>query len=222
MIEHVGNASERKFRLFSVACCRRTWDVFADPRSRRAVEVAERAVEGLVSESEIMQADTAAYAAYAGEYPEGAAAVILSFGRWQTAAYAAAGTLSWQTAAQILGALGCARANRDVGPISVWGTDTEKWNQARAAEAQAQGALIREIFGNPFEPVSFSPQWRTDTAVSLARQIYEACDFSAMPILADALQDAGCDSEDVLSHCRDPKQGHVRGCWVLDLVLDKA
>jgi hypothetical protein len=49
--------------------------------------------------------------------------------------------------------------------------------------------------------------------------MYEARDFSAMPILADALQDAGCDNDDILSHCRDTKQVHVRGCWVVDLVL---
>jgi hypothetical protein len=73
--------------------------------------------------------------------------------------------------------------------------------------------------GNPFRPVSFSPDWRTDTAVSLARQMYEAREFSAMPILADALQDAGCDNDDVLAHCRDTKQVHVRGCWVVDGVL---
>jgi hypothetical protein len=66
----------------------------------------------------------------------------------------------------------------------------------------------------------FSPEWRTDTVGALARQMYEACEFSAMPILADALQDAGCDSEDVLSHCRGPGP-HVRGCWVVDLVLGK-
>jgi hypothetical protein len=83
-------------------------------------------------------------------------------------------------------------------------------------------SLVRDIFGNPFRPVTFSPEWRTDTTVSLARTMYEAREFGAMPILADALQDAGCDSEDILSHCRDPKQVHVRGCWVVDLVLDKA
>jgi hypothetical protein len=66
----------------------------------------------------------------------------------------------------------------------------------------------------------FSPEWRTDTVVAFARQMYEACEFSAMPILADALQDAGCDSEDVLSHCRGPGP-HLRGCWVVDLVLGK-
>ena len=51
--------------------------------------------------------------------------------------------------------------------------------------------------------------------------MYESRDFSAMPILADALQDAGCDSDDILSHCRDTSLPHVRGCWVVDLVLGK-
>ena len=59
----------------------------------------------------------------------------------------------------------------------------------------------------------------TDTAVAIARGMYESRDFSTMPILADALQDAGCDSADVLDHCRDPNGVHVRGCWVVDLVL---
>jgi hypothetical protein len=82
-------------------------------------------------------------------------------------------------------------------------------------------ALLRDIFGNPFRPIAFSPAWHTDTAVALARQMYESRDFSAMPILADALQDAGCDSEDILTHCRG-EGPHVRGCWVVDLVLGKA
>ncbi|MDY3553649.1 hypothetical protein R5W24_002753 [Gemmata sp. JC717] len=81
-------------------------------------------------------------------------------------------------------------------------------------------ALLRDIFGNPFRPVAFSPLWRTDTAVAIAAQMYESRDFSAMPILADALQDAGCDSDDILSHCRGGEL-HVRGCWVVDLVLGK-
>ena len=90
-------------------------------------------------------------------------------------------------------------------------------------EPAAQHAIIRDIFGNPFRPVAFSPKWRTSTAVSLARTMYDSREFSAMPILADALQDAGCDNEDVLKHCRSakPKQVHVRGCWVVDLVLGK-
>jgi hypothetical protein len=80
--------------------------------------------------------------------------------------------------------------------------------------------VVHDIFGNPFRPVTFSPAWRTDTALSLANQMYESRDFGAMPILADALQDAGCDNEDVLNHCRAPGV-HVRGCWAVDLVLGK-
>ena len=94
-------------------------------------------------------------------------------------------------------------------------------NAVLGAEAAAGGRLLRDLFGNPFRPVTFSPSWRTDTAISLAAHVYDARDFSAMPILADALQDAGCDSDDVLSHCRDATLAHARGCWVIDLVLGK-
>ncbi|MBP3958436.1 hypothetical protein J8F10_24575 [Gemmata sp. G18] len=80
---------------------------------------------------------------------------------------------------------------------------------------------MRDIFGPlSFRSVIFSPSWRTSTAVALASQMYESRDFSAMPILADALQDAGCDSAEVLDHCRGLGP-HVRGCWVVDLVLGK-
>jgi hypothetical protein len=68
--------------------------------------------------------------------------------------------------------------------------------------------------------VVFSAEWRTSTAVAIARQMYESRDFSPMPILADALQDAGCDNEDILNHSRGDGP-HVRGCWVVDLVLGK-
>ena len=88
-------------------------------------------------------------------------------------------------------------------------------------EQTAQSFLLRDIFGNPFRPVAFDPAWRTSDAVALARAMYDARNFGAMPILADALQDAGCDSADVLTHCRDANQVHVRGCWVCDLVLGK-
>ena len=101
--------------------------------------------------------------------------------------------------------------------------ENERWAarlQAICAEQVAQVPLLRDIFGNPFRPVTFSPAWRTDTALTLARQMYESRDFSAMPILADALQDAGCDSAEILDHCRGPGP-HVRGCWVVDLVLGK-
>jgi hypothetical protein len=82
-------------------------------------------------------------------------------------------------------------------------------------------SIIRDIFGTQFHPVIFSPEWRTTTVIALAQQMYGSRDFSAMPILADALQDAGCDNEDILQHCRDEKARHVRGCWVVDSVLRK-
>ncbi len=84
----------------------------------------------------------------------------------------------------------------------------------------AHRARTVDVAGNPFTSVEFLPDWRTSTAVAIAAQMYESRDFSAMPILADALQDAGCDSDTILNHCREPGM-HVRGCWVVDLVLDK-
>jgi hypothetical protein len=68
--------------------------------------------------------------------------------------------------------------------------------------------------------VTCCPEWRTSTAVAIARGMYDAREFGAMPILADALQDAGCNSEEILDHCRGPGP-HIRGCWVIDLVLGK-
>ncbi|AWM42432.1 hypothetical protein C1280_28660 [Gemmata obscuriglobus] len=79
---------------------------------------------------------------------------------------------------------------------------------------------MRDIFGNPFRPVVLNPAWRTSDALALARGIYDEGAFDRLPILADALQDAGCDSDDILNHCRGPGP-HVRGCWVVDLVLGK-
>jgi hypothetical protein len=91
---------------------------------------------------------------------------------------------------------------------------------AKDAESAAQAQLLRCIFGNPFRPVAFDPEWRTSTVVQLARGIYDDRDFDRLPILADALQDAGCNNADVLNHCRQPGP-HARGCWVVDLVLGK-
>ncbi len=82
--------------------------------------------------------------------------------------------------------------------------------------------VIRDIFGNPFRPVTVDPAWLTSDVLALARGIYAERAFDRMPILADALQDAGCDNEDVLTHCRDASAPHVRGCWVVDLVLGMA
>jgi hypothetical protein len=80
--------------------------------------------------------------------------------------------------------------------------------------------IARDVLGYPWVAVDFGPAWRTSTAVAMVRGMYESRDFFAMPILADALQDAGCDNDDVLGHCRADKP-HVRGCWVCEAVLGK-
>jgi hypothetical protein len=79
---------------------------------------------------------------------------------------------------------------------------------------------IRDIFGNPFRPIAFDPRWLTADVVGVARGIYEDRAFDRMAILTDALINAGCDSDDVLSHCRNGGP-HVRGCWVVDRILEK-
>ena len=81
-----------------------------------------------------------------------------------------------------------------------------------------QRCLIHCIF--PFHVIPIDPSWLTSTVIALAQQIYEARDFSAMPILADALQDSGCDNPQILEHCRGPGP-HTRGCWVVDALLGK-
>ncbi|MBL8798455.1 MAG: hypothetical protein JNM56_31460 [Planctomycetia bacterium] len=81
--------------------------------------------------------------------------------------------------------------------------------------------LLRDIFGNPFRPVAVEPTWLTSTVASLAQAIYDERAFDRLPILADALEDAGCDNADILNHCRQPGE-HVRGCWCVDLVLGKS
>jgi hypothetical protein len=80
--------------------------------------------------------------------------------------------------------------------------------------------LLHCVGGRPFRPVIVDHCWLTSTVVGLARSIYDERGFDRMPALADALEQAGCDSEEILSHCRQPGV-HVRGCWVLDLILGK-
>jgi hypothetical protein len=78
--------------------------------------------------------------------------------------------------------------------------------------------LVRDVFGNPFQSAEIAPAWRTEVVVAMARGMIDRGDYFPMPVLADALEDAGCANEAVLSHCRGPGP-HVRGCWVLEAVL---
>lgn len=81
-------------------------------------------------------------------------------------------------------------------------------------------SVIREMFGNPFRPVNVDPAWITTTVKQIATGIYDEKAFDRMPILADALEESGCTDEVILNHCRQPGT-HVRGCWVIDLLLSK-
>ncbi|QEL17583.1 hypothetical protein [Limnoglobus roseus] len=190
MLEYlIGRVSVRKQRLFACACCRRIWHLLADPRSRHAVETAERFVDGDVTTGEIEAAMTAADDAADDAHGPGSEAA--------------------EAAADVIADVrGCAIAAASAG------------DQQRRVERFAQSVLLRDIFGNAFRPVTFSPDWLTPTAVDLAEVIYEDRAFDRLPILADALQDAGCEDADVLGHCRSDGP-HVRGCWVVDGVLGK-
>jgi hypothetical protein len=91
------------------------------------------------------------------------------------------------------------------------------WAQERAAQA----ALLRDILGNPFRPVKPASdwlKWNNGTIPALVRSIYEARAFDQLPLLADALEDAGCTNPVILDHCREPAE-HAPGCWLLDALL---
>jgi len=96
------------------------------------------------------------------------------------------------------------------------GLHEERWN----AERRMQCFLLREVFGNPFRPAAIDPSWLTSTVTQLAQAIYDDRAFDRMPILADALEDAGCTDTSILEHCRGGGV-HARGCWVVDLLLGK-
>lgn len=102
------------------------------------------------------------------------------------------------------------------------------WSSAMLASSHALGAglsgqaqcgLLGDLFGAP-SGLAIDASWLTSTVVKLAEGLYESRDFAAMPILADALQDAGCEEAHVLDHCRKTHV-HVRGCWVIDSVLGR-
>jgi hypothetical protein len=203
------DATERKTRLFADACCRRLARFLAAERSRNAIEVSDLYADGLASEEQLITAVSEADA----KGPD--VGVRHAIGRVGLTAAKAVIFLTPDLFVNdvLIGVIHTM--------VSAGGTSPhEAAREAYRSESEAHASLLRDIFGNFFRPVTVDPSWLTSTAVSLAKQMYDARDFSAMPILADALQDAGCDSADVLDHCRGPGP-HVRGCWVVDLVLGK-
>ena len=114
------------------------------------------------------------------------------------------------------------QASNRAGPVPDGITRSHRWHDefqaAYFAAIRPKADLIRCVFQNPHCPLAFPLKWRTSAVVDLARTMYESRDFAAMPILADALEEAGCEDADILTHCRGDGP-HVRGCWVVDGIL---
>jgi hypothetical protein len=94
------------------------------------------------------------------------------------------------------------------------------WVTRETGEKEAHAGLLRDLFGNPFRPVSVDAGRLTPSVVMLASAIYDDRAFDRLPILADALEEAGCQNDEILAHCRQAGE-HVRGCWPVDLILGK-
>ena len=183
--------SGRKLRLAAVACCRRIWHLLTDERSRAAVDAAEKYAEKIITSSDAM------------EY-EGPASDVCDGSReyGSEPGHAAAVCLAlWAP--------------------THWGTfQVLQWTREQVGRKD-QMEILDCVFGIPYRrPALCNPSWLTSTVLALATGIYEEKAFDRLPILADALQDAGCDSEEFLDHLQQPGE-HGRGCWPLDLILGK-
>ncbi len=181
--------SDRKLRLFAVACCRMIWHEMNEP-SRQAVDATERFADGVITD-EVREAAQRSAAMGLGRTTRSPAS---------RAAHACAGSKPLLAAIEV--------SNHAVGAGNLRPQREEQWQ------------LVRDIIGNPFRPVTLDPSWLTSTVTALAEGIYADRAFDRLPILADALQDAGCENPDVLDHCRGPGP-HVRGCFVVDLLTGR-
>jgi hypothetical protein len=193
--------SVRKERLFAVACSRS--EFIQDERLYKAIEVVERCADGLATEDEVREAREAATGMPSGPQRELALALAV-FGLDEsrhpsTVVHSA----QWVEMAHL---------PRDpLGHIN---------RPAQQKIWRIQANLLRDVFGNPFRPVAVDPGWRTSDVVSVAEAIYTDRAFDGLPVLADALEEAGCDNREILNHCRQPAK-HVLGCWAVDLLLGK-
>ena len=194
--------SDRKARLYAVECCRLVWPLLTHASFKEAVETAERFADGLASDEERSGAW--------GSAGMGDAATSLS-DRERNANW-------WADSAAESAASGCRADGYYYKTAALVSRETLT---AMPGCLSSQLSIFRCIAGNPFQPHVCDPIWRTLTALAISKQMYDTRDFGPMPILADALQDAGCESGDILSHCRGSIT-HVRGCWVVDLLLGKA
>lgn len=195
-----GQASRRQLRLFTAACCRRIWNLLTEDWCRRAIELSELLADGLVSARQLDELLPRSLSGWAA-----------------TAAYDATIDCRVEDALRATDAAANAAANASAGADEV---PVEDWKAARSNERRMQAATLRDIFGSPFRPTTLDPTCLTPTVKHLAEAIYEERAFDRMPILADALEDAGCTQQDILRHLRGGGE-HCRGCWPLDLVLGR-
>ena len=207
MLEYLrGKASDRKLRLFGVACCRRMWNLLSNKYSRKALTIAERYADDEVSKEKLGFAWGDARRAAQVEHRQDRET--------------ADGTAMWAVALLCEADIG--RALMAVGLVAR--CEAYPIDPSRLADTQReQSSLLRCIFGNPFRPASIASSWLTwndATVRKIAQSIYDHRAFDRLPILADALTDAGCNNADILTHCRSDG-AHVRGCWVVDLLLSR-
>lgn len=204
-----GRASGRKLRLFAVACCRRVWPLLTDERSRMAVEVAESYADGVTTAVNLADAFYQANIAANAADPTDACTVRAS----SLASYVAYTAVGLGVDCTFSAADAIADTIADVAVNAI------AYRKARHEELVAQCQLLRDIF-DPFRRITGERSLLTSRVIQETNQIYSGRAFDRMPILADALEDAGCTDPDLLAHCRGPGQ-HVRGCWVVDLLTGR-
>jgi hypothetical protein len=210
-----GKVSDRKLRLFACACCLRNW-IFTEPACEEVVATAARFADGWATGEELNEARLRA-ADLIGDDPF----VAHAFGLEAVAAVAMMPAVE-AARATLRAAMTSVRQNISYADIPGFDAHQAETEAVRG-ELWDQCELLRHIIGNPFRPVAIDPawlRWNDGTVVKMAQAIYDENRFADLPVLADALQDAGCDNEEILIHCRTPME-HPRGCWVVDALLRK-
>ncbi len=207
------HGSDRKFYLAAAASLRQIEHLLTDPRSRAVIEVVERFADGQASVGDMKAAEALAAAADFCGPPMQATKEDM---KRQYAGMAAMHAATPPAEAPVP-----RRGTRGIW-VSMYGAIDNATNAGNPRETRPRhAAILRDILGNPFRPVTVDPAWKTSNVLGLAQAIYEERAFDRMPILADALEEAGCQNESLLSHCRLGGE-HVRGCWVVDLLLGKS
>jgi hypothetical protein len=215
-----------KLRALAFACLRRIWHLVPPGGWRRAAEVAERFMAHSASREEVdatirwtdgaledLDFGGPSHPQLRVEYH--AALAVFRFFRWMNHEGMAIGVA--QHARQALGRQAWHRIGQD-GVEETYPQALEAYEAAMREEGRCQCDLIRDIF--PFRPIAIDSRWRTLAVTALAKTIYDERRFADMPILGDALEEAGCTAADLLAHCRESRE-HVRGCWAVDLLRDK-